>query len=90
MSKKDLREIFDAYTDPRNDTFALLQTLSSVQKQFGEDWIQHVIACMYGMEIQDAGQFPEEWLNEIDDVGPDADEMEAISKASMGRTPRHP
>lgn len=67
MSKQDRREIFDAYNDPRNEFFGLLNTLGSVQKQFGTDWKEHVTACMYGMEIHDHGGFPDEWLFEIEE-----------------------
>lgn len=69
MSKQDLREIFDAYTDRRHSFWGLLEVLGSIQKEFGADWKEHVTACMYGMEIHDAGGFPDEWLEEIDDEG---------------------
>lgn len=78
MSKQDLREIFDAYTDPRNEFFGLLNTLGSVQKQFGPDWKEHVTACMYAMEVHDCGGFPDEWMEEIED-----DALEAYNNARM-------
>lgn len=72
--RKVLREIFDAYTDPRHNFWGLLEVLGSIQKEFGADWKEHVIACMYGMELHDMGDFPDEWLEEIDD-----DEIQVIS-----------
>lgn len=77
--EKVLRELFAAYMDPRNEFFGLLNTLGSVQKQIGGDWIQHVIACMYAMELHDAGMFPADWFPPDED-----DALEAYNNARMG------
>lgn len=76
MSKQDLRDIFDAYTDP--GAADLVNVLSTAQKVYGADWIARVTACMYGMEIHDAGGFPEAWLDELED-----DSLEAYNNARM-------
>ena len=80
MSKQDLREIFDAYTHPHNDFSGLLNVLGTVQKDFGEHWKEHVIACMYGMECHDHGAFPDEWLDELPD---EDDSFEAYNNVRM-------
>lgn len=75
--RKALREIFEAYTDPRHTFWGLLEVLGSIQKEFGADWKEHVIACMYGMELHDAGLFPAEWFPDDDDS------LEAYNNARM-------
>lgn len=61
------RYFFDIYTSREaND---LVMILSSVQKNipacYRGDWIQFVTDVVTGMDMHDAGLFPDEWLEEI-------------------------
>lgn len=61
------RHFFDMYTSREaND---LISVLSSVQKDipasYQGDWQQFVGDVMTGMDMHDAGLFPDDWLEEI-------------------------
>jgi hypothetical protein len=63
------RHFFDMYTSRQaND---LVMILSSVQKSlppgYRGDWMQFVTDVMTGMDMHDAGLFPEEWFPEEDE-----------------------
>lgn len=63
----ELRRLFDAYTDPTHEFWGLVDVLSSIQKAYGPcDWIAQVNAVMQGMEVHDAGLFPDRWFDELD------------------------
>lgn len=66
--RRELRRLFDAYTDTRHEFWGLVNTLSSIQKAYAssDDWRQVVIDVMNAMEAHDAGLFPEEWFDKIE------------------------
>lgn len=67
LRRRELRRLFDAYTDPLHEFWGLVNTLSSIQKAYGPcDWIQTVTDVMHAMEAHDAGLFPDEWFDEIE------------------------
>lgn len=66
LHRRELRRIFDAYADPINDFWGLLNALGSIQKEFGANWMEHVNDVMRGMEMHDMALFPDEWLEELD------------------------
>ena len=68
LRRRELRRLFDAYIDPRHEFWGLVNVLSSVQKSYAssDDWKQIVIDVMQAMELHDAGQFPDEWFDEIE------------------------
>lgn len=61
------RHFFDMYTSSQaND---LVMVFSSVQKNLPDgytgDWTQFVQDVVTGMDMHDAGLFPDDWLEEI-------------------------
>lgn len=68
-AESDLRRLWSAYTSPQARTLALV--LGDVQKEGYprgySHWEDFVVDVMAAMELHDAGQFPEEWLDQEDD-----------------------
>lgn len=62
VQQQELRRLFDVYMSAPDD---LVNVLGSAQKLYGSDvqgWMDRVIDVMAGMELHDAGHFPEEWF----------------------------
>ena len=63
-----LRKLFDAMNSPHAET--LLHVLGYVQKDGYPsgyaDWKDFVVDVMEGMELLDAGQFPDSWFPDGD------------------------
>lgn len=66
IDETELRRLFDAMFDRRHLFWQLVPVLDSVQKEYGALWIDQVLDVMLAMELHDAGQFPDSWLDEIE------------------------
>lgn len=62
ISDAELRRLFDVYTSPLAHTLSLV--LGGVQKDGHSDWFAFVNDVMAAMELDDCGQFPDEWFDE--------------------------
>lgn len=63
------REAFDAYMSASNDLLCLLGALQKDCANSGQDWIERLHMIATGMDLHDAGVFPDEWWQERPDQG---------------------
>lgn len=69
MTDIELRTMFDAVTSPFANS--LVHALGDIQKDgspdsYRGDWKEFVIDVLNGVDMLDAGQFPDHWYSEED------------------------